>query len=242
MFLTVPGFKINIKQYQHRTKHRHENGYSGRITDSGRIIIQKDWYNTTSTQKAFYLKYKNTGTTPASASINFDVYDKARNKVDSFVRDSGLLLPGQSSNIAFDLQFDKISLIIHGVEVHAQGAEPVYTTLIKQVPRMWSFKIWIIAAIMVFFVSGSLTKVPAPELPASILPILAITAFAMAFLNRTPIWFMFIYLVLVPLTGYDNDLKGQIFAYGLVYLVLVWNKRANLKDFLCPNATPWFLL
>lgn len=242
MLLNVPGFKINIKQYQHRTKHRHDAGYSGRITDRGRIIIQKNWYTTVSVQKAYIVRWKNLGTTPASADIHFSLYDKSRNKVDSFIQVSGQVLPGKSTEVPFQLQFDKVSLIVDAVEVHTQGTEPIYTRMIKGVPRMWSFKIWIMAAVMTFFVSVALTKIPAPEFPASILPILAITAFAMAFMNRTPIWFMFIYLILVPFTGYDNDLKGQIVVYGVGYLVLVWNKRANFRDFLCPNATPWSLL
>lgn len=242
MLLNVPGFKINIKQYQHRTKHRHDTGYTGRITDSGRIIIQKNWYTTVSTRNAYIVRWKNFGTTPASADIHFSIYDKKRNKINSFVRSSGQLLPGKSVEVPFDFPYDKVILIVDAIEVYAQGAEPVYTRMIKAVPRFWTFKSWIVAAIMTFFAFGAMVRPHGPDFAAVLLPIIGVIALTMSILNRTPIWLMFIYLMLVPLSHFDNDVKGQIFVYGLLYLLIVWNKRAGIKDFLCPNATPWAIL
>lgn len=243
MLLNVSGFKIyKLKQYQHRTKHRHDTGYSGRITQSGRIYIQKNWYTTISTRNAYIAGCQNTGTTPASIHLHFSVYDRTGHKIDSFIKSTPRLLPGKSHEMPFEIQADKTILKLEGAEVYREGEESSFMPVKQTVPVMLSIKASLAALFLCFVAAMALTEPHAPNAPAILLPLIAIIAFTMTVLNRTPIWLMFIFLMLVPFSGYTVELRAGILAVALGYLFLVWNKRGSLKDFLCPYSTPWYMV
>jgi uncharacterized protein YcfL len=243
MLLNVSGFKIyKAKQYQHRTKVRHDAGYTGRITQSGRIYIQKNWYSTISTKNAYIVGCQNTGTTPASIHLHFSVYNRTGQKVNTFIQSSSSILPGQSCEIPFDLTIDKANVKLEGVEVYRDGAAPAYTPVRSAIPSIISIKASLAALLLSFVAAMALTEPHVPNAPSVLLPLIAIISLTMTILNRTPIWLMFIFLILVPFSGYTLELRAGIFAVAIGYLFLVWNKRGSLKDFLCPYSTPWSLV
>ncbi|WP_440134561.1 hypothetical protein [Chitinophaga sancti] len=243
MRLNIPGFKIyKLKQYQHRDKHRHDTGYTGRITQGGRIYIQKNWYTTISTRSAYIVGCQNTGTIPASIHLHFSVYDRSGHKIDSFTKSSSLLLPGKSTEIPFGIQYDKSFLKLEGAEVYREGTDPVFTPIKRAVPGMLRIKASLVALFLSFVSAMALTEPHTPGVASVFLPLLAITALTMSILNRTPIWLMFIFLLLVPFSGYKPEIAKSIFIVALGYLSLVWNKRGAFKDFLCPYSTPWYLV
>ncbi|RFM35424.1 hypothetical protein [Chitinophaga silvisoli] len=243
MLLNVSGFKIyKLKQYQHRTKHRHDAGYSGRITQSGRIYIQRNWYTTISTKNAYIVGCQNMGTTPASIHLHFSVYNRTGQKVNTFIQSTSRLLPGKSCEIPFDLTIDKAYVKLEGVEVYREGEGSAYTPVMRAIPPMIGIKASLAALLLCFVSAMALTEPHVSNAPSVLLPLIAIITLTMTILNRTPIWFMFIFLVLVPFSGYKPEMSTGIFAVAIGYLFLVWNKRGSLKDFLCPYSTPWLLV
>jgi hypothetical protein len=235
--LNIPNIQITkFRSYQHRTKEWQDAGYSGKVTDNGKIYLNKRYNAIIKGFEAWRIGIRNNHQTTVDIVMHFSVHDKY-GLVNSFTETYNNLRPGEPADMVVKLEDKKTRIKMETVEVYA-GPQLITSTEVRTFmpPRTWSKVHSLLLVLFMGLISlGMLTDQSATmsiKGPAVIIPLFAFfIAMGEAF-NITSVICMFFLLLMLPFAGYSLEGLIVLMLMGCTYFWVVWKKRYSLKDFL----------
>jgi hypothetical protein len=236
---------FSFKPYKHRWKNRISQGVHGHITERGYIYFHEQFYTVVKDFEAYTIGFKNKNSFPVDVEVELSTYDRSGSITHTFREKCTFIKPGENGSINFRLPEKSINVKLGKVLLYNHNFDDPFQAV--NVNRMlpgkpFAIKGWIVAFITTFMTLGGLTEPVAKNFAVFILPLIAFLLMIFGFLNRTPTWLMFIYLILVPFTPYSRDMKIAFMLLGAAYMYVVWVRRRSFKDFVRSSSTDIMLL